>query len=66
MTTPPSSFSFSTSYTGCRTPGRGEGPHATWNYVPNASKIRQKLQTSGMNVTLGDFAFAAIALAVCW
>ncbi|HZY52999.1 MAG TPA: type II secretion system F family protein [Reyranella sp.] len=35
-----------------------------WQWFPNASKIRQKLQTSGMNVTLGDFAFAAIALAV--
>ena len=37
-----------------------------WQWFPNASKIRQKLQTSGMNVTLGDFAFASIALAVGW
>jgi tight adherence protein B len=35
-----------------------------WQWFPNASKIRQKLQTSGMNLTLGDFAFAAIAIAV--
>ncbi|MGE5114877.1 MAG: hypothetical protein ACM3N6_00120, partial [Betaproteobacteria bacterium] len=35
-----------------------------WQWFPNASKIRQKLQTSGMNITLGDFAFAAIALAI--
>ena len=30
MTTPPSSFSFSTSYPRCRTPGRGEGP---WRHL---------------------------------
>jgi tight adherence protein B len=35
-----------------------------WQWFPNASSIRQKLQTTGMNVTLGDFAFAAIALAI--
>jgi tight adherence protein B len=35
-----------------------------WQWFPNASKIRQKLQTSGMSLTLGDFAFAAIAIAV--
>jgi tight adherence protein B len=35
-----------------------------WQWFPNASKIRQKLQTSGMNVTLGDFAFASIAMAI--
>jgi tight adherence protein B len=35
-----------------------------WRWFPNASSIRQKLQTSGMNVTLGDFAFAALALAM--
>jgi tight adherence protein B len=35
-----------------------------WQWFPNASKIRQKLQTSGMNLTLGDFAFASIAMAV--
>ncbi len=35
-----------------------------WRWFPNASSIRQKLQTTGMNITLGDFAFASIALAV--
>lgn len=35
-----------------------------WQWFPNASKVRQKLQTSGMNLTLGDFAFASVAIAV--
>lgn len=35
-----------------------------WQWFPNASKVRQKLQTSGLNLTLGDFAFAAVAIAV--
>jgi tight adherence protein B len=35
-----------------------------WQWFPNASSVRQKLQTSGMSVTLGDFVFASIALAV--
>jgi tight adherence protein B len=35
-----------------------------WQWFPNASKIRHKLATSGMNLTLGDFAFASVALAV--
>ncbi|HTR85375.1 MAG TPA: type II secretion system F family protein [Reyranella sp.] len=35
-----------------------------WRWFPNAGTIRSKLQTTGMNVTLGDFAFASIALAV--
>jgi tight adherence protein B len=35
-----------------------------WHWFPNAGSIRRKLQTSGMNVTLGDFAFASLALAV--
>ena len=35
-----------------------------WQWFPNASKIRRKLQTSGTNLTLGDFAFASIATAV--
>ena len=35
-----------------------------WQWFPNASKIRLKLQSSGMNLTLGDFAFASIAIAV--
>ena len=34
-----------------------------WSWFPNASSIRQKLLTTGMNVTLGDFAFATLALA---
>jgi tight adherence protein B len=35
-----------------------------WHWFPNASSVRRKLQTSGMNVTLGDFAFASLALSV--
>ena len=35
-----------------------------WQWFPNASKIRQKLQTSGTNLTLGDFAFASISISV--
>jgi tight adherence protein B len=35
-----------------------------WQWFPKASKLRQKLQTSGTNLTLGDFAFATIAIAV--
>jgi tight adherence protein B len=35
-----------------------------WRWFPNAQSIRQKLQTTGMNITLGDFAFASIALAI--
>jgi tight adherence protein B len=35
-----------------------------WRWFPNATSIRQKLQTTGMNVTLGDFAFASLGLAM--
>jgi tight adherence protein B len=35
-----------------------------WRWFPNASSLRQKLLTTGMNVTLGDLAFASLALAV--
>ena len=35
-----------------------------WRWFPNASKVRRKLQTSGMNLTLGDYAFLSIAIAV--
>jgi tight adherence protein B len=35
-----------------------------WRWFPNASSIRQKLLAAGMNVTLGDYAFASISLAV--
>jgi tight adherence protein B len=35
-----------------------------WQWFPNTSSIRRKLQTSGMNVSLGEFAFAAVGLAV--
>jgi tight adherence protein B len=35
-----------------------------WRWFPNASKIRQKLLASGMNLTLGDYAFISIAIAV--
>lgn len=34
-----------------------------WQWFPNASSIRQKLQTTGLNVTLGDFAFVSLAIA---
>ncbi|MBS0548069.1 MAG: type II secretion system F family protein [Proteobacteria bacterium] len=35
-----------------------------WRWFPNASSVRTKLQTSGMSLTLGDFVFASLALAV--
>lgn len=35
-----------------------------WRWFPNASSIRQRLQASGMNVSLGEFAFAALGLAL--
>jgi tight adherence protein B len=35
-----------------------------WRWFPNASTIRQKLLAAGMNVTLGDYAFVSISLAV--
>jgi tight adherence protein B len=35
-----------------------------WRWFPNASKIRQKLLASGLNLTLGDYAFISIAIAV--
>jgi tight adherence protein B len=35
-----------------------------WRWFPNASKVRRKLQTSGMSLTLGDYAFLSIAIAV--
>ena len=35
-----------------------------WHWFPNASSVRQKLQTTGLNITLGDFAFASLALAM--
>jgi tight adherence protein B len=35
-----------------------------WRWFPNASKVRRKLQASGMNLTLGDYAFLSIAIAV--
>jgi tight adherence protein B len=35
-----------------------------WRWFPNASTIRQKLQASGTNMTLGDYAFVAISIAV--
>lgn len=33
-------------------------------WFPNAGTLRQRLQASGMNLTLGDYAFVSIALAV--
>jgi tight adherence protein B len=35
-----------------------------WRWFPNGSTIRQRLQATGMNLTLGDYAFLSIALAV--
>ena len=35
-----------------------------WRWFPKASTIRQKLLASGMNLTLGDYAFISIAIAV--
>src|SRR5258708_15432061 len=35
-----------------------------WRWFPNGSSIRQRLLTTGMNLTLGDYAFISIALAV--
>ena len=35
-----------------------------WRWFPNGSSLRQKLQTTGMNITLGDFAFATLALSM--
>src|SRR5258708_25269315 len=35
-----------------------------WRWFPNASSVRQKLATTGMNITLGHFAFATLALAM--
>jgi tight adherence protein B len=35
-----------------------------WRWFPNASSLRHKLQMTGMNVTLGDFAFATLALSM--
>jgi tight adherence protein B len=35
-----------------------------WRWFPNGSTIRQRLQTTGMNLTLGDYAFISLALAV--
>ena len=37
---------------------------SSWRWFPNATSIRRKLQTTGMNVTLGDFAFASLGLAM--
>ena len=35
-----------------------------WRWFPNAATIRQRLLAAGMNVTLGDYAFVAISIAV--
>lgn len=35
-----------------------------WHFFPNAGSIRQKLLASGTNMTLGDYAFVSISLAV--
>jgi tight adherence protein B len=35
-----------------------------WRWFPNASTIRQKLLAAGLSITLGDYAFASIALAI--
>jgi tight adherence protein B len=35
-----------------------------WRWLPNAGSIRTKLQTSGMNLSLGDFALVSLALSL--
>ena len=35
-----------------------------WRFFPNAGTIRQKLLASGTNMTLGDYAFVSISIAV--
>ena len=35
-----------------------------WRWFPNASTLRQKLMATGTTMTLGDYAFASISLAV--
>ena len=35
-----------------------------WRWLPNSASIRQKLLASGMNVTLGDYAFVSLSLSV--
>jgi tight adherence protein B len=35
-----------------------------WRWLPNAGKVRQKLAATGTNMTLGDYAFVSISLAV--
>jgi tight adherence protein B len=35
-----------------------------WRWFPNASTMRERLQTTGVNLTLGDYAFLSLAIAV--
>jgi tight adherence protein B len=35
-----------------------------WRWFPNAGTVRRKLQTSGTNMTLGDFAFMSLAISM--
>jgi tight adherence protein B len=35
-----------------------------WRFFPNASSVRSKLQATGTNMTLGDYAFASLSLAI--
>jgi tight adherence protein B len=35
-----------------------------WRWLPNADKLRTRLQTTGMNLSLGDLAFASLASAL--
>jgi tight adherence protein B len=35
-----------------------------WRWFPNASTLRQKLQTAGLSISLGDLAFASLSLSM--
>lgn len=35
-----------------------------WRFFPNASSVRTKLAATGTNMTLGDYAFASLSLAI--
>ena len=35
-----------------------------WRFFPNATSVRRKLQATGTNMTLGDYAFASLSLTI--
>lgn len=35
-----------------------------WRFFPNSTSVRRKLQATGTNMTLGDYAFASLSLAI--